>query len=91
MRAAFRRIDVVDKSIDILIKGIVVLDRYFHHHGILQPFAVNDLLIERRFSAVQVRDEFLDPAFVVECVFSFFFPVIPQDDLQVLCQERSAG
>ena len=88
MRTAFRSIDVIDERVDILVKGIVVLDGHFHHHGILQSFTVDDLLVERRLAAVQVRDKFLDPAFVVECVLSLLFSFVPQDDLQVLCQER---
>ena len=89
MGAALRRIDVVYKCIDILCIGIIVLHGYFHIHAFLGSLAVNNLLVKRCLALIQVCDEFLDTALIVECLFLLFFPVVLKGNPQVLGQERS--
>ena len=88
MGASLRRINVVYKCVYILGIGIIVLHGHFHIHAFPGSLTVNNLIIDRGLSPVQVCDEFLDSAFIMEYLFFFFFPVILKDDLQVLRQER---
>ena len=46
MSSALRRVDVVNKSIDILCIGIIVLYGYFHIHFFLGSLTVNYRLIK---------------------------------------------
>ena len=88
MCSAFWGRNVIDKSIRIIAVRIVVLHSHFHRHIIDHAFTVNDLLIKWCRTPVQVRNEFFDPALVVECSFFWFFlTVIPEHDLQTFCQE----
>ena len=51
------------------------------------PLAVDDLIVQRCFSLVEIGHELSDPAFIVEDLFLLLFPIVPQDDLQILGQE----
>ena len=77
MGAPFRCIDIVDKCIDILRVGIIVLHGHFHIHPVLGSFTVDHILIERFLSLVQVRDKFLNSSLIVKDFLFLFFPVIP--------------
>ena len=88
MGASLRRIDVVYKCVDILGIGIIVLHGYFHIHAFPGSLAVNNLIVDRGLALVQVCDEFLDSALIVEYLFFLFVPVILENNLQVFRQER---
>ena len=88
MCSTFRSRNVIDKSIRIVTVRIVVLHSHFDRHIIYHTFTVNDLLIKRCRTAVQVSNEFFDSAFVVECsFFRLFLTVVLQYDFQSFCQE----
>ena len=80
MGSALRSIDIVNKCINILSVGIIVLHGYFHKHAFLGPLAVDHLLIQGSLSLVEIGDKLLDTALVVECFLFFFFPFIPEGD-----------
>ena len=88
MCSTFRSRNIIYKAISIIAVRIVVLHSHFYRHIIYHTFTVNDLLIKRCRTAVQVSNEFFDSTFVVErSLFWFFLTVILQYDLQTLCQE----
>ena len=45
MSSAFRRSDIIDKSISIVTVGIIVLHRNLHGYVIHNPLTVDDILI----------------------------------------------
>ena len=46
MHTAFRRNDVVDESVGIFLKPVVVLHGHFHIDIVPDTLAVNDLIVE---------------------------------------------
>ena len=66
MRAAVDRVDVVGKTENGFGVGVVVLKRDLDVHVFLIGFHVNRLVVERLLAAVEVLDEFGNPAVVFE-------------------------
>ena len=69
MRTAFRRGDIVDKTVGALGITVVVLQRDLNINAVLFSLTVNEVVIDRRFSLIQVGDEFLDSSLIVEGMF----------------------
>ncbi len=90
MRTAFRRIDIIDKTIGALRVGIVVLHGDLDINVVLLALKIEHILIQRRLAPVQVSHKLLDAALVMK--YLLHGPVlraqVAQDDLQVFCQKR---
>ena len=79
MGAAFRCIYIVDKAVNAFRVGIVMLHCHFHINIIFAALKIHDIFVKRRFALIQIGDEFLDSALVVEHFFlRIFFPHISE-------------
>ena len=88
MGSSLRSGDIIYESIRVVAVRIVVLHGHFHVYIILFPFAVNDLVVQRRLAFIQVCDKFLDSTLIMEGLLpDLFLTHIPQDDLKALCQK----
>src|SRR5947209_3117343 len=94
MCAAINRVDVVCKAEDRLGIGVVVLQSDFDRDfAAIRQFAVtlkvNGLVMQYRFAAVEVLDEFSNTA-AIEKLFGtdVFAAFIAENNLQALVQER---
>ena len=70
MSSALRRCNIIYKTISIFTVRIVMLHRNFHCNAVFHPFTVNDLLVKRSFTFIQICDKLFDSAFIVERMLS---------------------
>ena len=87
MRAALARVDVVGEGEHALLVAVVVLQRDLHLDVPLLAFEVEDLGVDGRLVLVQVLDE-LDDAALVEEGVAAAVPLVLDDDLETLVEER---
>ena len=84
MGTALRRGDVIDKAVNALIVGIIVLHGHFHINVALFPFTVNDIRVQHLFLFIQIFHILLDTALIVEGQGDrLLFPQICEDDLKI--------
>ena len=89
MRAAVRRMDIVDKRQDILGVRVVILHGDFHARGIHKAAHVNRLLDQRRLVLVDVLDELADTTLVIEHALTrFHAALILEYDADAAIEER---
>ena len=90
MSTAVRGIDIIYESKDAFCKAVIVLESNFHQNAVLFAGSIKNIFIQGCSGVIQVRNEFLDTAFVVEGMVLFHaFTQVEQIDLQTFCQERS--
>ena len=88
MHAAFRSNDVVDESVGIFLKSVVVLHGNFNVYVIPGALTVNDLVIEGRGRPVQILNELDNSALVVERLLPLFlFPEVRERNSESLGEE----
>ena len=87
MRAAFRRVDVVDESIDIFRESIRMLHGDLNEDALALALAVNDIGIQGNIGLIEVRDKLPDTSFIIEGFVVLHLPVVDQVDLESLCKE----
>src|SRR5579883_974361 len=93
VRPAVHRVDVVCKTENRLRISVVVLESELHvqHAAVRQvplPLRVDRLIVQHRLAAVQVLDEFRDPAREQELRRLLLLPLVRQRDLEALVQKR---
>ena len=65
-----------------------MLECHFHQNAVLFPCGIENIFIQRCSGVIQVGNEFLDTAFVMEGVVLFHaFSEVEQIDFQTFCQE----
>ena len=75
MSSSFRRINVIDKGINIFRIGVVMLHSDFNKNFLFFSFTIDYIRIQSFLPFVQIRNEFLDTALIVECLlYRLFFP-----------------
>ena len=88
MGTALRRRNIIYKAISIVTVGIIVLHGNLNGYIILHSLTVYNLVVKSCFTAVQISDELLDPALVVEILLHKLFPaLIPKYNPQSSSQE----
>ena len=88
MGSAFGRIDIINKTVYAFVVRIIMLHGNFNINVIFTSFEIHNLFIERIFAFIQVRNKFLDAAFIVEYFFLFLpFSRIHKDDFKAFCQK----
>ncbi len=88
MRAAVRRIDIVDKRKYAFCIAIVMLERHFHKDTVLYAAGIKNIVIKRLAALIQVCDKLLNAALVMKCALLLYaFPPVNQVDFQPLRQE----
>jgi hypothetical protein len=79
--------NVVGKAVDVFLETIVPLQRHFHADTVFFGGEIEDIRVDRRFVLVQILNERLDTAFVVEMVF-FAVALVAQANRDAGVQER---
>ena len=69
MSSSLRRIDVIYKAEYTLVVGIVMLESNLNINIIFLTLKIEDILIERGLTVVQIGDELLDSTLVEELYF----------------------
>ena len=88
MGTAIGGIDVIHERKDIFCVAVVMLESHFHQHAVLFAAGVENIVIKRLTAFVDIRNKFLDAAFVVEGAFLFLaFPQVDEVDFQTFCEE----
>ena len=89
MRAAVRRVDVVDEREDVLGVGVVILHRHLDARRADEAADVNRLRKKNLFVLVDELDELADAALVVEDVLlRRFRALVAEDDANAAVEER---
>ena len=79
MRTAVALWNVVGKAVDVLLETVVPLQRDFNANTVFFGGEIEDIRMDRRFVLVEILNERLDAAFVVEMVF-FAVTLVAQAD-----------
>ena len=87
MRAALVRVDVVGEGEDRLLVGGVPLHRHLERALAALALEEDDLRVQRLLVLVEVADEVLDAAFVLELDLLALGPLVAQHDVQAAGQE----
>ena len=88
MSSAFRSRNIIYKSVAVLIVGIIVLHCNFNRYIVDDSLTVNNLLVKRSRTAVQILNKFFDSTFVVESLLNrLLWSFIAKNDFQSLCQK----
>ena len=69
MSTAITLRNVVGKAVDVFLEAIVPLQCHFNADTVFFGGEVEDVRVDRRFILVQILNERLDTAFIVEVVF----------------------
>ena len=81
-------INIIYKAVAVLRIGVVMLERYFHLHTILHALAVNNVIIDRRGTLVQILYKLLNAAFIVVHLGKYrLYPLIGQSNLKSFGQK----
>ncbi|MNC06246.1 hypothetical protein D3C75_537530 [compost metagenome] len=78
--------DVVGKAVDVFLETVVPLQRHFHTDTVFLGREIEDIWVNWRFVLVQVLNERLDTAFVMEVIF-FAVALVAQADRDAGVQE----
>ena len=81
------RRNVVGKAVDVFLEAIVPLQRHFDANTVFFSGEVEDIRVDRRFVLVQIFNERLDAAFIVEVVF-FAVTLVAQTNGNAGVEER---
>ncbi len=88
VHTAFRRRDIVDETVAVVVVCIVVLHRNLDVHIADAALAVNDIVVQRGVTLVQVLHVLLDTALIVERLLARgLLTVVCERDLQALREE----
>ena len=87
MRTAVTLWNVVGEAVNIFLETVVPLQRHFHADTVFFGGEIEDIRVNRRFVLVQILNERLDTAFVVEVVF-FAVTLVAQANRDAGVQER---
>ena len=79
--------NVVGKAVNVFLEAIVPLQGHFHTDTVFFRREIEDIRMDRRFVLVEILNERLDAAFVVEMIF-FAVALIAQADRDPGVQER---
>ena len=79
--------NVVGKAVDVFLEAVVPLQGHFHADTVFFGGEIENIRVDRRFVLVEILNERLDAAFVVEMVF-FAIALIAQADRDAGVQER---
>ena len=79
--------NVVGKAVDVFLEAIVPLQRHFDANTVFFGGEVEDIRVDRRFVLVQIFNERLDAAFIVEVVF-FAIALVAQTNGNAGVEER---
>ena len=79
--------NVVGKAVDVFLEAIVPLQRHFDANTVFFSGEVEDIRVDRRFVLVQIFNERLDAAFIVEVVF-FTVALVAQTNGNAGVEER---
>ena len=88
MCTAFRCCNVIYKSICVIAVRVIVLHCNLYCDTVFFTFTVNNLLIKRCLTFIQILHKLFNSAFVVESLLNRLFrSFIFQDNLQIFCQK----
>ena len=73
MSTTLRRCNIVYKTVSSLIVGVIMLHSNLNCNIIFHTFTVNNLLIERSFTLVQICYKFFNTTFIVEYMLMDLF------------------
>ena len=73
MRTAFRRIDIINKRINALVIGIIVLQGHLHIHAVPAALEIHNVVVQCFLTLIQICNKLLDTALVME-FFLLFLP-----------------
>ena len=71
--------NVIGKAVNVFLEAIVPLQGHFHTDTVFFRREIEDIRMDRRFVLVEILNERLDAAFVVEMIF-FAVALIAQAD-----------
>ncbi len=78
--------NIVGKAVDIFLEAIVPLQRNFNANAVFFGGEVEDIRVDRCFVFIQILNERLDTAFVVEMIF-FAIALVTQTNRDTRVQE----
>ena len=66
MRTTLRGIDIIYKAKYTLVIRIIVLEGNFHIHAVFLAFEIQNTLIKRRLTLIQIFNKFLDTTLIIK-------------------------
>ena len=88
MSTAFRGRDIIDETVNIFVVAIIVLKGNLNHHAVFNAFTVDDIIVKRCCSLIQIGDVLLDTTLIMKFrADRFFLTQVCQTDLQTLGQK----